>query len=162
MNKIYSVCATTAIVALMSYGMMNLSPSGAVLLGIGLSACSMITFIYIMNTNLNFPEGQAFAIGILGIILSICCVVGAIHVDGQYWLTLATMIAILSCRPHLGTVYFTAALLGVIGTLTYLNWQINGMIRYPFFHLGCTIVFALSTWIRVYIDNKNKNLTPKE
>ena len=162
MKKIYSVCATIAIVALMSYGIItNFGRFGIVLLILFLCLTSLLTIPYLDSERPDFPTKHAGWMGFLGLVLAMTCTIEVCHTDGQYWLTFAVMIAILSVKPSEATVYFAAVLLGVNMTLIYLNWKTNGFIFYPFFHFGCIVFYTLSTWIRVYIDYK-KSLTPKE
>ena len=162
MKRMYSVFATIAIVAFISYGMITEAGKlGLIFLVLLLCVASLFTIPYTEQEIQHFPMKHAVWMGILGIFLTFACAGGVLHLDGPYWLTFAVMIAILSVRPNLVTVYFAAALLGVTATILYLNWQKNCIVFYSLFHFGCVIVFALSTWIRVYIDYK-KSLTPKE
>lgn len=159
MKKILSICATIIIAASITYGLTTLGSDNEYMIRLAFIGCALAiaSFSTIFIAQETYPEEKIknhVAIGFLGIVFSICIVLG-VYVNGPYWLLITLMIGMLWLSPNPATVYYSAILLGASGMLLFSVIDQRGYTLSPCIHFGCVVIFALSTWIRVYISSKN-------
>ena len=158
MKKILSVCATMVIATSITYGLTTLGSDDKSMLRLALISgiLSIVSLVTIFIAQDNYPEEKIknhVAIGFLGTIFSICIIMG-IYNQGPYWFLVTLMIGMLWLSPNPTTVYYSAVLLGASGMLLFLVFNQRGYALSPCIHFGCAILFALSTWIRVYLNSR--------
>ena len=158
MKKIYSICATMIIAASITYGIMTTGSGNDLPLRLALISLVMmfVSLGTIFIAQDYYPDNKTkhhAAIGFLGGTFSICIILG-IYAHGPYWLLIPLIIGMLWLTPNPATSYFSAILLGTTGILLFLVIEAKGFILSPCIHFGCVVIFALSTWIRVYFNFK--------